>query len=227
MVPTWAYVKGKDGIYVNLFVGSKIDVGDVAGTQLQMVQETNYPWEGAVAITVNPAEAKEFAVRVRVPNRATSTLYAAAPAIGGLKSLTVNGAQVPVTIENGYAVIRRRWQKGDKIALDLPLGVQTVKADERIEATRGKLAIRRGPLVYNVETADQPRLDLAMANAALTETWRPDLLGGVVAVKGQWADGSPLIAIPNYARMNRAGPAGEHPIEHNHGPVLSQVWIKA
>jgi uncharacterized protein len=227
MVPTWAYAKGKDGIYVNLFVGSKIDVGDIAGTRVEMVQETNYPWEGAVAITVNPAEAKEFAVRVRVPNRATSTLYAATLAIGGLKSLSVNGAQVPVTIENGYAVIRRTWKKGDKIALELPLGVQTVKADDRIEATRGKLAIRRGPLVYNVETADQPRIDLAMANAALSETWRPDLLGGVVAVKGQWADGSPLLAIPNYARMNRAGPAGEHPAEHNHGPVLSQVWIKA
>jgi DUF1680 family protein len=226
MVPTWAYAKGKDGIYVNLFVGSKIDVGEIAGTRVEMVQETNYPWQGAVAITVNPAEAKEFAVRVRVPNRATSTLYAATPAIGGLKSLTVNGVAVPVTIENGYAVIRRRWQKGDKIALDLPLGVQTVKADDRIEATRGKLAIRRGPLVYNVETADQPRIDLAMANAALSEIWRPDLLGGVVAVKGQWADGSPLTAIPNYARMNRAGPAGEHPAEHNHGPVLSQVWIK-
>lgn len=226
MVPTWAYAKGKDGIYVNLFVGSKIDVGDIAGTRVEMVQETNYPWEGAVAITVNPAEAKEFAVRIRVPNRATSTLYTATPAIGGLKSLSVNGVQVPVTLENGYAVIRRRWQQGDKIALELPLGVQTVKADERIEATRGKLAIRRGPLVYNVETADQPRIDLAMSNAALSETWRPDLLGGVVAVKGQWADGSPLTAIPNYARMNRAGPAGEHPVEHNHGPVLSQVWIK-
>jgi DUF1680 family protein len=226
MVPTWTYVKGHDGIYVNMFVGSKIDVGEVAGTRVQMVQDTNYPWSGAVAITVNPSATKEFAVRIRVPNRATSSLYTATPAVGGLKKLMVNGAIVDAKIENGYAVIVRSWKKGDKIELELPLGVQTVKADERIAATRGKLALRYGPLVYNVETADQPRIDLAMASSPLSASWRADLLGGVMAINGQWSDGTPLVAIPNYARMNRAGPPGEYPPAHRHGPVLSQVWIK-
>ncbi len=226
MVPTWSYVKDKTGIYVNLFVGSKIDVGEVAGTKVQMVQETNYPWNGAVAITVNPAAPKEFAVRIRVPSRVTSALYQATPSVGGLLKFAVNGVPSEAKLENGYAVITRRWQKGDKIVFELPLGVQTVKADERIEATRGKTALRYGPLLYNVETADQKRIDGVLSSAPLTAAWRPDLLGGVMAINGQWQDGTPLLAIPNYARMNRAGPPGEHPVEHNHGPVLSQVWIK-
>jgi DUF1680 family protein len=103
---------------------------------------------------------------------------------------------------------------------------QIVTADPRIEATRGKIAIRRGPLVYNVETADQPHIDGVASNAPLAASWRPDLLGGVMAISGKWSDGTPLTAIPNYARMNRSGPPSEYPPSHHHGPLLSQVWIK-
>jgi uncharacterized protein len=226
MIPTWAYAKDKTGIYVNLFVGSKIDVGQVAGTGLTMVQETDYPWHGAVAITVNPAEPKDFAVRVRVPNRKTSKLYAATPLVSGLKHLSVNGKPYEAKIENGYAVITRRWRAGDKIELELPLEVQKVTADPRIEADRGKVALRYGPLMYNVETADQPRIDLALGTELLSAAWRGDLLGGVVAIAGKWQDGSPLLAIPHFVRMNRAGPPSEYPVGKS-GPVVSQVWIKA
>ena len=60
MMPTWTYVKSKDGLYVNMFVGSRIHVGKVAGTEVEVVQKTDYPWHGAVAITINPEEAKTF-----------------------------------------------------------------------------------------------------------------------------------------------------------------------
>ena len=225
MVPTWTYVKDKDGIYVNLFVGSKINVGEVAGTTVEMVQETNYPWQGAVAITVNPASPSEFSLRIRVPNRKTSTLYTLSPAVGELQRLAVNGQPVDTKIEKGYAVITRLWKKGDKVTLELPLGVQTVKADERIEATRGKIALRYGPMVYNVEKADQPRIDDVLSSAPLTAAWHPDLLGGVVAISGKWQDGAPMLAIPNYARMNRGVTPTEYPPKHQ-GPILSQVWVK-
>ncbi len=75
MLPTWTYVKGKDGLYVNLFIGSTIKVENVAGTDVEMVQKTDYPWSGKVSITVNPETAKRFTVYVRVPNRTTSELY--------------------------------------------------------------------------------------------------------------------------------------------------------
>ena len=64
MIPTWTYVKGEDGLYVNLFIGSTINVENVAGTDVEMVQKTDYPWSGKVAITVNP-EAAEAVLRLR------------------------------------------------------------------------------------------------------------------------------------------------------------------
>ncbi|MEA1648887.1 glycoside hydrolase family 127 protein [Nitrospirillum sp. BR 11164] len=203
MVPTWAYAKDKAGVNVNLFIGSRVNVGDVAGTAVEMVQKTNYPWEGAVALTVNPAKTTSFAVRIRVPDRATSALYAAVPPVRGLESLTVNGKAVRYRMEKGYAVVEREWAAGDRVDFVLPLAVQRVTGDDKVEATRGKVALRYGPLVYNVEKADQPSIDQPLAAAPVTAEWRPDLLGGVVALKGQWQDGTPMLAIPNYARMNR------------------------
>ena len=212
MMPTWAYVKGDDGLYVNLFVGSRIDVGEVAGTRVEMVQQTNYPWEGAVGITVNPRAPRRFAIRIRVPQRTTSALYAATPPVEGLVRLAVNGEAMTPTIERGYAVITREWRAGDRIELEVPMAVQRVTADERIAATRGKVALRYGPLVYNVERADQPRIDLALGNNPLTAEWRSDLLGGVMVIRGRWSDGSAMTAVPNFARANRNGqPIPEFP----------------
>jgi hypothetical protein len=213
MIPTWTCVKSKDAIYVNLFIGGTIDVPRVAGTDVQMVQKTDYPWSGTVSITVNPRQAKEFSVCVRVPNRTASQLYTPVPEISGLKSLAVNGKALTPKIESGYAVITRRWEAGDRIDLELPMAVQRVKADERVAADRGRVALRYGPLIYNVERADQPDLDLALGPEPLTTEWRGDLLDGVLVIKGKWRDGSPLVAVPSYARNNRGGAA-------------SLVWIK-
>jgi len=206
MIPTWTYVKGDDGLYVNLFIGSTIKVEKVAGTDVEMVQKTDYPWNGHVAITVNPKSAKIFTVYVRVPNRDTSRLYTETPAVSGLISLAVNGQPLVPNITNGYAVITRQWQAGDTITLELPLVAQRIKADDRIKADRGLVAMRYGPLIYNVETADQPRIDQSLGSTPLTPVWKGDLLDGVVALQGTWADGSPLLAIPNYARNNRGAP---------------------
>ena len=75
MLPTWTYATGEDGLYVNLFIGSTVNIGKVAGTDLQIIQKTDYPWSGNVSITVNPKEPKKFQLHVRVPNRHTSALY--------------------------------------------------------------------------------------------------------------------------------------------------------
>jgi DUF1680 family protein len=90
--------------------------------------------------------------------------------------------------------------------------VQRVKSDERVAANRGFEALRYGPLIFNVEQADQPDIDRPMGETALSAQWRGDLLGGVMVIQGRWADGSPLVAIPNFARNNRGGD--------------SRVWIK-
>ena len=91
--------------------------------------------------------------------------------------------------------------------------IQIVKADEHIKADHGLVTFRYGPLIYTVETADQPKLDLSPDAKSLATEWRGELLGGVLVIKGKWSDGSPLLAIPNYARQNR-------------GATTSQVWMK-
>ncbi len=240
MMPTWTYVRGDDGLYVNLFVGSTIKVEKVAGTDVEMVQKTDYPWSGKINMTVNPAIAKEFTVYVRIPNRTTSELYKPVPEVNGLISLSVNGNRlVNPIIEHGYAVIRRTWKKGDKIDLELPMKIQQVTADEKIEADRGRVALRYGPLLYNVETADQQDITKTIGAGQLTLEWNKDLLHGVMTIKGSWADGSPLLAVPNYARLNRvpttATPEAQQvlqPTRPNEPPQYinkapsSIVWIK-
>jgi uncharacterized protein len=171
-----------------------------------------------VSITVNPAEEKTFVVRIRSPRRSVSELYTSTPAADGIASIAVNGLPVTPEIVNGYAVINRRWVAGDTIDLVLPLVVQRVKCSDAVAADRGRVALRYGPLVYNIESVDGNNMDGVLhPSEKLTTEWRPDLLGGVVVIKGKFTDGSPLVAIPNYARNNRPT-AGRR--------ERSMVWIK-
>jgi uncharacterized protein len=204
-LPTWAYATTSDSLAVNLYVGSTVNVGEIAGTRLQVTQATDYPWDGRVTLTLQPAQPKRFSVRLRIPNRQTSALYTNTPAVQGLVSLAVNGQRVRPRMNGGYAVLTRTWEAGDKIQLELPLAVQRVKASERITATRGRVALRCGPLIYNLESVDQ-NLDAVLdPQAPLNTEWRADLLGGVKVIKGTFKDGQPLLAVPNYARLNRGG----------------------
>jgi DUF1680 family protein len=222
MLPTWMYSTSADSLYVNLFVGSTVTVEGVAGTDVTMVQATDYPWSGNVSITVNPAAEKAFSVRVRMPNRSVSDLYAGTPESNGITSIALNGAAITPPVEKGYAVITRTWKAGDKIELVLPMKVQRIKGSEKIAATKGQVALSCGPLVYCAESVDQDLDKVLGADSALQTEWKGDLLGGVKVIKGTWADGSPLTAIPYYARDNRVPPKPER-----RGTFRSTVWLKA
>jgi uncharacterized protein len=208
MLPTWMYAAGKDSLYVNLYAGSTITVDGPAG-RVQIEQTTDYPTSGKVAIVVRPADAgadgKQFSVRLRVPARDASPLYVCQPAVGGLKSLSVNGAPQAVKPENGYVVLSRAWKAGDRIELEMPLAPQRIKADDRVAADRGRVALRRGPLVYCIESADQNVDQVLPPDSPLAAEWKPDLLGGVVVIHGTFSSGRPMLAIPYYARANRGG----------------------
>jgi DUF1680 family protein len=222
MVPTWTYVKSDNGIYVNLFIGSTIKVDNVAGTDVEMVQKTDYPWSGKVLITVNPGQTRDFTVYVRVPDRSTSLLYTSDPQVSGLKSLFVNGEPVEVKTNRGYTAITRTWKPGDRIELEMPMKIQKITADGHIAADRGKVALRYGPLIYNVETADQPDINGSLGSAPLSLEWRDNLLNGVMTIRGTWADGSPLLAIPYFVRNNRISEVGEI---REDNPSTSIVWM--
>jgi DUF1680 family protein len=239
MLPTWMYVKSADSVYVNLFIGSTMTIENVGGTDVQMVQATDYPWNGAVSLTVNPKAPAKFSVRIRVPNRQVSGLYTSTPVADGVTSVAVNGAAVKPAIDKGYAVITRAWKAGDRIDVVLPMRIQRVRASEKIAADRGKVALRYGPLMYNVEKVDQDIDGTLPAASALTTEWKGDLLGGVTVIRGTLAGGGPLVAIPYFARYNRnpppppaevppaapaAAPApGTRPAPR---PPTSIVWIK-
>jgi len=109
-------------------------------------------------------------------------------------------------------VLNRTWKAGDKVEWEVPMQVQRIKASDQIAATRGRVALRFGPLIYNFESVDQNVDSILRPASPLSPEWRPDLLGGVMVIKGSFADGTPLLALPNYARLNRGG--------------RSLVWIK-
>jgi DUF1680 family protein len=203
MLPTWTYTKASDAIQVNLYVGGAVKIEGVAGGAVEVVQETDYPWKGDVAVTVNPDVPRRFALWLRIPNREASDLYRSVPAISQTPVFRVNGAEVKPVLRNGYAVLTRTWKAGDTVGFFLPLEPQRILPSERIEATRNQIALRYGALIYNVEAADQDINKPLREGVALRAVWKPDTLGGIVALEGTFADGSPLLAIPNCVRMNR------------------------
>jgi DUF1680 family protein len=150
---------------------------DVDGVPVALRQTTQYPWDGAVALSVDPQAAAEFTLCLRLPGWCR-----------GLAA-TVNGQAIDVAKNTvrGYLRIRRRWQKGDRVALDLPMPVERVYAHPEIRADQGRVALRRGPIVYCIEAVDTtapPHL-LALPQAqSLDVRHEPDLLGGVTTVSG-------------------------------------------
>jgi DUF1680 family protein len=209
----WTYaMQGRDTVYVNLFLGSTVSIDNVASTSVQFVQTSNYPWEGSTSITVNPTVSTVFTLKIRIPGFNESGLYQ--PVTCSRKySISVNGTAWTGVLDQGYASISRTWKAGDKIDVSIPLDIMRVHSIPAVWADTGKVALQRGPIVYNIEdkdnsqTAASCRLPLT---AALTTTWRSDLLGGIMTINGTATKiGSttsyPFQAIPNYARLNRGG----------------------
>ena len=190
-------------VFINHFVDSEATIPDVAGAPLRIRQETRYPWEGDVVVTLHPAQAGEFALKLRIPDRTESDLYSATPDLGGKFSLRVNGQPQSPGIERGYVALRRAWKAGDRVELTLPMEVQRVHGDARVLAHRGRVALQRGPLVYNVEDVDNPQLAASFVlkpDLPLTAAWKDGLLGGIMVIEGQG-----ITAVPNFARLNRGG----------------------
>lgn len=231
-IPGYVYGEKDDALYVNLFVQSEatFNVGDDPVT---VRQETGYPWDGAVKISIEPKRSVDFVVNVRIPgwalNKPVPTdLYSYQDASADQVSLKVNGEPVTLTLDKGYAALKRAWKKGDVIELNLPMPVRRVVANPLVKADEGRTALERGPFVYCLEATDN---NGAVSNIVLGATaglqleTRKDLLNGVMVIKGQGlalfegpAKGAvrkseqSLTAIPYYSWANR-------------GPAEMEVWI--
>ena len=232
-VPGYVYAQSGDALYVNLFVASRADVSMDGGRKVELVQETRYPWDGGVKITVRPDQARRFAMNVRVPGWARgeavpSDLYRFTDTSAEPVTIKVNGVAVAPALDKGYARIDRRWKAGDVVELSLPMPIRRVVAHPSVEADEGRVALQRGPLVYALEGPDNAgghvRNLLVTDESPLASEFRPDLLGGVQVVKGRSTSlayntkgeierqEQAFTAIPYYAWANR-------------GPGEMAVWI--
>ena len=191
-IGNYVYGVSKEAVWVNLYMGNMADV-KVGKKALSITQETSYPWEGAVKLTLGLKGSLHAQLRLRIP--------------GWCKSFTlaVNGQPVEAPVEKGYAVMDRKWKDGDQIQLSLDMPVEVVAADPRVKEDMGLRALQRGPVVYCLEEADNPedfdKLALKADADLVTETL-PDKLGGIVEISAQTPDGV-LTFIPYYAWDNR------------------------
>ncbi|MEZ5320431.1 MAG: glycoside hydrolase family 127 protein, partial [Vicinamibacterales bacterium] len=211
-------------VFVNLFVASEADL-DVGGTAVKVAQDTRYPWDGDVAISLTPATPRTFTLSVRVPGwsrgeAVPSDLYRdARPADGAGRpndgnarpTATIGDEPVPMTLDHGFLKLTREWKTGDVVRIHLPMPVRRVLANPAVTDDTDRAVIERGPLVYSLEAADQAESPSALVlplDAELTPAFRPDFLGGVEVITG-----GGVTAIPYFAWNNR-------------GPGEMAVWIR-
>jgi uncharacterized protein len=171
----YAYSESVQGAAVHLYIAGEARL-NVAGQEFTLRQETNYPWEGRVTITLDMPRPARFALRLRQPGWCET------------KHLTVNGSRTRCRAIKGYVIVDRLWQPGDKVELDMPMPVTRVYADPRVRMDCGRVALQRGPVVYCIEGADNGTdLDALSlpADADLTARFEKGLLGGVVTIRGK------------------------------------------
>lgn len=191
-IGNYVYGVSEQAIWVNLYVGSTTQI-PVGKKEVTLKQETDYPWEGAVKLTVSTAAPLKKEIRLRVP--------------GWCKQYTiaVNGETMNAPVEKGYAVLNREWKEGDVIALDMDMPVEVVAADARVKQNVGKRAIQRGPLVYCIEEVDnQKGFDelVLTPNTSFKAEFKPALLEGVTAIQAETGKQT-IQLIPYYAWDNR------------------------
>ena len=162
--PGYMYAVKDRNLYVNLFAGNTATI-QVAGKDVVLSQQTNYPWDGDITVTIEKNQAKQFALMVRIPEWVTerpvpSHLYSFSDDVLGSYSVKVNGQPVDGALENGYLAIDRKWKKGDVVTIHFDMPVRTVKAHPAVKDDRGRIAVERGPLVYCAEGVDNERFSI-------------------------------------------------------------------
>ena len=232
-MPGYIYAQNANDLYVNLFVSNNATI-KLKSTDVKLIQETKYPWQGAVTIRVEPAKTSDFAMHIRIPGWARnepvtgSDLYSFMNDDATHIPVYVNGEKVNYTMQKGYAVINRSWKKGDEIKIDFPMNVEKITANQKVKADVGRLALQRGPLMYCIEGVDQKDSGVqslvADTSAVINAIYKPDVLNGITelhftgyetrkdSVQNISENKQTITAIPYYSWNNRG--AGE-----------MEVWI--
>ena len=223
-VPGYVYAQDKDNLYVNLFMSNSSDI-KLPATQLKITQVTDYPWDGKIDIAVDPEKSTSFALHIRIPGwtgnvPVPGTLYSFKDTASMPVAITLNGKVLEYTVAKGYAVLSRKWKKGDKLSIVLPMETKKIFANEKVKDDRGHFAFQRGPVVYCLEGPDNR--DSTVQNimvdkdAVASMSFNPEMLNGieVLKVKGMSASRQlnsdvliqreqEVTAIPYYSWANR------------------------
>lgn len=203
-IPGLIYSWVKDTVYVNLFVSSDATM-DLESSNIRIVQSTDYPWDGKVNISVFAEHKVPITLKIRIPSWARNRvlpgdLYSYAEDSGRRTSIRIGRKIRNAPDDQGYFTITKKWKKGETLEINFPMEVKMVKANPKVEADRGKVALEYGPLVYAVEEIDNPGFDRIEVSKDDHFIVRRDgsLLGGVNVIEGK-----NLKAIPYYAWSNR------------------------
>jgi DUF1680 family protein len=142
-ISNYVYNISDKGLWINLYGSNQLRTKLSDGSSIRLNQETNYPWEGKIVIRLEECPPAEFSIFLRIPGWATEA------------NILVNGKnQTLVAKPATYAELSRKWEKGDQIELVLPMEAQLIEANPLVEEARNQIAVKRGPVVYCIESAD-------------------------------------------------------------------------
>lgn len=184
-LPGYVYAVKDDKVYVNLFLSNRAAL-KVNKKDVVLEQQTSYPWNGDIRLTVTKGGG-QFGMNIRIPGWVRGSvlpgdLYFYADNQKPLYRVSVNGSQVQGELANGYLCVERKWKKGDVVEIHFDTPVRVVKANDKVEADRGRVAVERGPLVYCAEWPDNA---FNVSNVILNRhpefqvVERPDMLCGI------------------------------------------------
>ena len=192
-IPGYMYATNKNDIYINLFASNNSKI-KLENNEVEITQQTEYPWKGDIEIGVNPQKTGKFAILLRIPGWAInkpvpSDLYSYVDRAKPEITIKVNGKDALKHICGGYCVLERNWRTGDRISVHLDMPVRRVQANPAVDYDRGLLAMERGPIVYCLEGIDQPKKDYIFdivipREVKISSTFEKDSLNGVVILNG-------------------------------------------
>ena len=207
-IPGLIYAANKDSLYINLFITNSAEVS-IDGEQMEIAQQSDYPWNGQVNISINPERTKKFTLKIRIPGWAQNE---AVP--GDLYSylnneqvkilLNVNGKAESLKLNKGYAEISRKWNEGDKVELNLPMSIHKVIANEQVKDDSNKVAFEHGPMVYCAEEIDNKQIsDISIPDNLTANIKEKTILSNkVIAIEGK-VNNKEFALIPYYLWSNR------------------------
>jgi len=232
-LPGYVYAKNKNDLYINLFMSNSSNIKLTEGN-VNIVQQTDYPWKGRVDITVNPDKAGEFTLRVRIPGWAKQQpvpgdLYTFMDKKSFPLTLMINGQAKSFETEKGYAVLKRTWKKGDKVSLLLPMETEKVLANQQVKDDRGRFAFERGPIVYCLEGPDNKdslvQNILIDKNAIADANYHADLLNGVDVISAEGKSAKRQLKTDSILQTDQMVKAIPYYAWANRGPSEMTVWI--